>query len=163
MDRGQEPDIQVNFSALLKQSSICWTKLSSLWAASSGGLDRARAAFLWLVVCRSLHLDNPSPAWKLPNSDSVYAMDPKDYDSTMTRHAIMRPESISVKCLLAFVLGLAAVSAPRAQAQTFAVIHNFTGASGGANPLAGLTIDGLGNLYVLPVPAGVLELGWCSR
>lgn len=61
----------------------------------------------------------------------------------------MRPELISVKGVLviAFVLGLTSVAAPGAHAQTFAVIHNFTGASDGANPLAGFTLDGLGNLY----------------
>lgn len=34
-----------------------------------------------------------------------------------------------------------------AQAQTFTVIHNFTGAGDGANPYAGLAMDGGGNLY----------------
>ena len=61
----------------------------------------------------------------------------------------MRPELTTVKVVLvvAFVLGLTSVAAPGAHAQTFAVIHNFTGASDGANPLAGFTLDGLGNLY----------------
>lgn len=59
----------------------------------------------------------------------------------------MRPKSTLLKRLLAviFVLGLAAT--PRADAQTFAVIHNFTGGSDGSNPLAGFLIDGSGNLY----------------
>jgi len=34
-----------------------------------------------------------------------------------------------------------------AQAQTFQVLHNFTGGRDGANPLDGLTIDRAGNLY----------------
>ncbi len=34
-----------------------------------------------------------------------------------------------------------------AQAQTFTVIHNFTGGSDGANPHAGLTMDKAGNFY----------------
>jgi uncharacterized repeat protein (TIGR03803 family) len=61
----------------------------------------------------------------------------------------MRAESISRKGLLALVfsLGLIVVSAPTAQAQTFSVIHNFTGGSDGADPLAGFTIDVAGNLY----------------
>src|ERR1035441_5074861 len=61
----------------------------------------------------------------------------------------MRAEWISVKgvVVLSCVLGLAAVAAPQAQAQTFAVIYTFTGGSDGANPLAGFAIDGLGNLY----------------
>lgn len=34
-----------------------------------------------------------------------------------------------------------------AQAQTFAVLHNFTGAADGASPMAGVTLDRAGNLY----------------
>ncbi len=45
---------------------------------------------------------------------------------------------------LAFALALAAN--PLAQGQTFTVIHKFSGRDG-ANPYAGLTIDGGGNLY----------------
>ena len=48
---------------------------------------------------------------------------------------------------LAFVLGLAAVVIPRAQAQTFKVIHSFTGGSDGGNPLDGFIADSAGNLY----------------
>jgi uncharacterized repeat protein (TIGR03803 family) len=61
----------------------------------------------------------------------------------------MRAESMSSKGLLAraFLLGLIVVSAATAQAQTFSVIHNFTGGSDGADPLAGFTIDVAGNLY----------------
>src|SRR5450759_2695040 len=33
------------------------------------------------------------------------------------------------------------------QAQTFSVLHSFTGGQDGANPSAGLTMDGTGNLY----------------
>jgi len=45
---------------------------------------------------------------------------------------------------LIMVLGLTLVVA---QAQTFSVLHNFTGGSDGANPLAGLTMDQAGSLY----------------
>src|SRR5271165_1096627 len=48
---------------------------------------------------------------------------------------------------LAIVLVLTPVVTQSAQAQTFNVIHNFTGGQDGANPLAGLTIDRGGNLY----------------
>jgi uncharacterized repeat protein (TIGR03803 family) len=44
-------------------------------------------------------------------------------------------------------LGLAIALSSISQAQTFNVIHNFTGQSDGRNPEAGLTIDGAGNLY----------------
>ncbi|MGA2372672.1 MAG: choice-of-anchor tandem repeat GloVer-containing protein [Candidatus Korobacteraceae bacterium] len=40
-----------------------------------------------------------------------------------------------------------------AQAQTFTVLHTFTGGADGANPYAGLVLDGEGNLY------GVTEYG----
>lgn len=38
-------------------------------------------------------------------------------------------------------------SAQAAQAQTYSVIHRFTGGSDGASPFAGLTVDATGNLY----------------
>jgi len=43
---------------------------------------------------------------------------------------------------LVFVLGLYAVAAPLATAQTFSVVHSFAGGSDGANPLGGLYIAG---------------------
>jgi uncharacterized repeat protein (TIGR03803 family) len=45
----------------------------------------------------------------------------------------------------AFSVGLAVAASPRAQAQTFSVIHNFTGGSDGGNPLAGFAVDAAGN------------------
>lgn len=51
------------------------------------------------------------------------------------------------KLAFAFAMGLTASAIPAAQAQTFSVFHNFTGASDGANPLNGLIGDGAGNLY----------------
>ena len=48
---------------------------------------------------------------------------------------------------VAIVFVLAAVASPAAQAQTFHVIHTFTGGSDGLGPLAGLTFDKQGNLY----------------
>jgi len=61
----------------------------------------------------------------------------------------MKSRSISAvnEFAFAFVLGLAASSVPAAQAQTFGVFHNFSGASDGANPLNGLVADASGNLY----------------
>ena len=46
---------------------------------------------------------------------------------------------------LAMVFALTVVASQAAQAQTFNVVHNFTGAQDGAFPLAGLTIDKAGN------------------
>jgi uncharacterized repeat protein (TIGR03803 family) len=46
------------------------------------------------------------------------------------------------------LLVLAVIATPWAQAQTYTVLHNFTGtAPDGANPVAGLSIDAAGNLY----------------
>ncbi len=47
--------------------------------------------------------------------------------------------ALSLACALA-------ATAP-ASASRFAVVHTFTGAADGANPLAGLTVDSAGNLY----------------
>jgi len=51
-----------------------------------------------------------------------------------------------ITLLLSIVFALAVVAIPMAQAQTFTVIHNFTGA-GGISPWAGLTMDAAGNFY----------------
>lgn len=51
--------------------------------------------------------------------------------------------AIAVSLLLAALLTVASPT----QAQTFAVIHSFTGVSDGANPYAGLAMDQGGNLY----------------
>jgi len=48
---------------------------------------------------------------------------------------------------LAIVFALTAVSAPLAQAQTFTVLHTFTGGADGGQPYGGLTMDRAGNLY----------------
>jgi hypothetical protein len=45
------------------------------------------------------------------------------------------------------ILAFAFAIVPAAHAQTFTVLHNFTGGHDGANPLNGLTIDAAGNLY----------------
>jgi len=47
----------------------------------------------------------------------------------------------------AILLGTLFVLTAAAQAQTFTVLHNFTGGQDGANPLAGLSMDQAGNLY----------------
>jgi len=48
---------------------------------------------------------------------------------------------------LSIVLGLTVLTCPLVQAQTFNVIHAFTGGQDGAGPYAGLTMDRAGNLY----------------
>jgi len=49
--------------------------------------------------------------------------------------------------MVAVVFTAFAVNVPAAQAQTFQVIHAFTGESDGSNPANGLTLDRAGNLY----------------
>ena len=44
-------------------------------------------------------------------------------------------------------LALSLLPVQRAKAQTFTVLHNFTGGLDGANPYTGLTMDRAGNLY----------------
>jgi len=49
--------------------------------------------------------------------------------------------------VLAVMLAATILLSPAAQAQTFTVIHNFTGGADGATPGGGLTLDAAGNLY----------------
>src|SRR5580704_12215258 len=50
-------------------------------------------------------------------------------------------------CLAVIVLASTITAAPEAQAQTFQVIHSFTGGADGSNPNGGVTLDQGGNLY----------------
>ena len=75
----------------------------------------------------------------------------------------MKSESRSAagKRVLAFALalGLAVLMSQHAQAQTFSVVHAFTGGSDGGSPLSGFTIDGQGNLYGTASYGGTTEYG----
>ncbi len=55
------------------------------------------------------------------------------------------PGSIVLGFLI--LVALTVVLPHAAQAQTFTVIHSFTGGGDGAQPYAGLTMDAPGNLY----------------
>ncbi len=66
----------------------------------------------------------------------------------------MKPETLTVAGKLLFAYSLALVSifavlivAPAASAQTFHVVHNFTGGHDGGDPLNGFVVDPAGNLY----------------
>ena len=48
---------------------------------------------------------------------------------------------------VAIALALTLVVAQSAEAQTYTVLHGFTGGQDGANPWAGLSMDRAGNLY----------------
>ena len=56
-------------------------------------------------------------------------------------------QSAGAKIASIFLLALAVMFSISAGAQSFAVLHNFTGGADGENPYAGLTIDNGGNLY----------------
>jgi uncharacterized repeat protein (TIGR03803 family) len=62
--------------------------------------------------------------------------------STLDLRSMLR-----VAFVLALVFAQTVVAMLSAQAQTFHVIHNFTGGSDGGEPFAGVTIDAGGNLY----------------
>jgi uncharacterized repeat protein (TIGR03803 family) len=62
----------------------------------------------------------------------------------------------------AVILVLGAGLTPSAQAQSFTVLHTFTGAPDGANPVAGLVQDAAGNLYGTTQQGGITG-GVCAN
>ena len=56
---------------------------------------------------------------------------------------------------LVVVLALTAATSPAAQAQTYQVIHTFTGGYDGALPTSGLTMDPAGNFYGVTYSGGI--------
>ena len=67
------------------------------------------------------------------------------------RHPIHRLLAVTI----ALTLLPALIALQAAQAQTFTVLHNFTGGADGYAPYAGLTIDGAGNFYGTTLYGGV--------
>lgn len=63
----------------------------------------------------------------------------------------------------ALALTIALALAQLAEAQTYNVVHNFTGGSDGANPIAGVTVDSAGNLYGTTSAAGRNGFGTVYR
>jgi uncharacterized repeat protein (TIGR03803 family) len=57
------------------------------------------------------------------------------------------PRAAAAAVALTMLLVLSIVATPAAQAQTFTVIHNFSGGGDGATPMAGLVMDRGGNFY----------------
>jgi len=58
---------------------------------------------------------------------------------------------------IAIVFALATVLTQSAQAQTFTVLHTFSGGAGGNEPQAGLTMDAAGNLYGTTYFGGIFD------
>jgi hypothetical protein len=60
------------------------------------------------------------------------------------------------------LLMICAVASPSAQAQTFRVLHTFTGGNDGGTPRAGVSVDYAGNLYGTTENGGISEGGCTS-
>ena len=59
----------------------------------------------------------------------------------------LNTQPVTAWLVIAIVFALVTVLAQSAQAQTFTVLHTFTGGQDGAYPDGGLTMDGAGNFY----------------
>lgn len=66
---------------------------------------------------------------------------------------------VAIAAIIAFVFMLCLAMTQAAQAQTYHVIHNFTGGEDGAYPATGLTIDGSGNIYGTAFGGGAQGFG----
>src|SRR5271166_6997650 len=73
---------------------------------------------------------------------------------------VYRP--VTAVLAIATTFALATAMTPAAQAQTFQVLHNFSGGQDGAGPLDGLTIGPNGNLYGT-ASAGGHQYSGCSN
>jgi hypothetical protein len=63
---------------------------------------------------------------------------------------------------LSILFRLAILPLSAAQAQSFSVLHGFTGQQDGANPYGGLIFDGAGNLYGTTYAGGNMRLFTCN-
>jgi uncharacterized repeat protein (TIGR03803 family) len=76
---------------------------------------------------------------------------------------VNRARTLFIRAItLAVVLGLGLCAAQRAEAQTFTLLHTFTGAPDGAVPIAGLVQDPAGNLYGTTQQGGITG-GVCAN
>jgi len=55
---------------------------------------------------------------------------------------------------LAMCCALTIIAMPSARAQTFSLLHSFTGARDGSHPMTGLVMDAAGNLYGTTLDGG---------
>jgi hypothetical protein len=99
--------------------------------ASSGSLPRPGVKF-----------QHPNSNWQRSHSVKETIMENPIQRSTSTLDSSLRRLVVALTLLGALMFG-----AQVAQAQTFTVLHNFTGGLDGSSPYAGLSMDGGGNLY----------------
>ena len=72
-------------------------------------------------------------------------------------------QRVTAKRVSILWFALAVILTHSAQAQTYTVLHNFTGGDNGGGPLAGVTLDAGGNLYGTTQAGGYTEGGECSH
>lgn len=77
--------------------------------------------------------------------------------------ATLRVVSLQRTVLLTNLFALSLLTLMPAQAQTFNVLHNFSGGGDGATPYAGVTMDRAGNLYGTTFGGGSRSLGAVYR
>jgi uncharacterized repeat protein (TIGR03803 family) len=83
--------------------------------------------------------------------------------SSRKARCISRNETTVRLACVALLMTVFALSAQIANAQSFQVIHNFTGAGDGAAPRSGLTMDAGGNFYGTTSAGGTANLGTAYR
>ena len=81
-------------------------------------------------------------------------MNPKSLSTLFLRGTFYR-----LACATVLMYGLTMTAGRIAQAQTFTVLHDFTGGEDGAEPAAGLTPDGTGNFYGTTTGSGADSTG----
>ena len=80
------------------------------------------------------------------------------------RHCLLRRICSQRKLIVMVLLVAVMTTVESASAQTFSVLHNFTGFQDGATPYAGVTIDAAGNLYGTTAAGGNANCdGGCGR
>ena len=69
------------------------------------------------------------------------------------------PDAAAAALALLLLFATTILGVPQAHAQTFTVLHTFTGAPDGALPEAGVTMDAAGNLYGTTFHGGTNGVG----
>src|SRR5712691_11861806 len=129
---------------------------------ASSELNCSRFGLIWMTDCRvelvkpGSERDFTSQIWHIIGREQ----EPLMISALKNRGSIsgIGRRAASAALALAVALVPAVVATRSAQAQTFSVLHSFTGAEGG-NPNAGLIRDASGNLYGTTPSGGAHGLG----